>query len=292
MWSGGLAKTLIPPPIKSGVSRISVSAISSILKSYQPTLKLIGSKPSLVSKTYQPILKPSEVYQIDWIAFRLIDDIDWHWYQQDHIRFCGKYRQFEAGERVEDEIKLLVTEVKNDIEWKQYKQEPNALIESKYVFRCLYVCNKKLQSSCHIIHQSEFENKYIEQLILNCRARWQDSIEKFELGIQLLLKKDYEGNFLNSYTAKLMVKRCFQIWTTITREQISRGLALTEMGQEYLDQQLADIQAQKVIQKADGEAWKVVKEQGLTPEPGQLLPQNGIEAAKKRAHQWKGTPLP
>jgi hypothetical protein len=64
------------------------------------------------------------------------------------------------------------------------------------------------------------------------------------------------------------------------------------MGQQYLDAQLADLQAQKVIQKADRESWKVVKEQGLRPQLGQLLPHKGLEAAKKRARQWKGRPLP
>lgn len=248
-----------------------MSAISSISKNHQPTFRF---KPNLGSKTYQPIRKPIEFTQIDWIAFRLTYDIDWRWYQQDNIRFCGHYCQFKEGERVKYEMSLLLTEVKNDIEWKQYKQAPNAVIESKYLFRCLYSDNNKFQESIHLIHHKELESNYLDDLILDYRRCGQDAIEKFELGIQVVFEKDYEGNFLNNYMAKLMVKRCKQIWHPITREQISRGLVLTEMGQQYLDAQLADLQ------------------EGTTPQLGQLLPQKGIEAAKKRAHQWKGSPLP
>ena len=269
-----------------------MSAISSISKNHQPTLKLIRLKPNLVSTTYQPLRKPIEFPQIDWIVFRLTYDINWRWHQQNNIRFCGNYHQFKEGERVKHEMSLLLTEVKNDIAWKQYKQEPYAVIEFKYLFRCLYFDKNKLQESIHLIHHNELESNYLDDLIVDYRRCWQDTIEKFELGIQVVLKKDYEESFINNYMAKLMVSRCLQIWHPITREQISRGLALTEMGQQYLDAQLADLQAQKVIQKADRESWKVVKEQGLRPQLGQLLPQKGLEAAKKRARQWKGRPLP
>jgi hypothetical protein len=267
-----------------------------ISKHYQPTLKLIASNPNSVSNTYQPFLKPSEVEQIDWIAFRLIDDIDWRWHQQDNIRFCGKDCHFKEGERVDykykNEMRLLLTEVKNDKEWKQRRQEPNARIESRYAFRCSYNYNNKLQHSYHLIEQSEFENNDLNQLISHYCYRWQDSVKKFELGIQVLPEKDYEEKFLNSYTVGLMVKRCFSIWSPIGRKGISRGLALTEMGQNYLDAQLAELEAQRVIKKADGKGWEVVEKQGLIPQPGQPLPQKGVEAAKKRAHQWQGTPLP
>lgn len=233
-----------------------------------------------------------ESHQINWIGFRLKNDTYWRWYQQCNIRFCGSYRKFEEGDTVEYEMKLLLTEVKNDIEWKFYKQKPDAVIESQYIFRCFYSDNNKLQDSSHIIHPSEFDNNYLNELTLAYCRRWYLPVEKMEIGIQIVIQENYDEKFLNSYTAKLMVKRCLQIWPSITREQISRGLALTEMGQQYLDAQLTNLQAQKVIHKeVDREHWKVVKEKGLTPQPGKLLPHKGVDAAKKKARQWKGTPL-
>lgn len=305
MWCGGLAKTLIPPPIEIGLSVHSVSATSLTLKSYQPNLTLVKTEPksyqplltsvktelTSLSKSYQPTVK-SQKTEVRYYRFMycLRQDLCWRWYNHPNIRFMGKWQNFQEGDEVKYAIsKFVLPEVRNDFKWRLGKLYPSAFIEHKYVFRCLYISNGEEKQYCEIIDDREREDKRIKDILNDCLARFRDSVIKFEVGIELLGETNCTSG---EYIRNLMLKRCLEIWPRVTREQINRGLALTEAGKKYVDSQIAELDAQKVIQKANRERWEVVNVNDITPQQGQLMPQIGVEAAKRRYYKWAGNPSP
>jgi hypothetical protein len=171
--------------------------------------------------------------------------------------------------------------------------KPNGKVfETLYIFRCLYIQNEEWQRFDQTIEQDEIAilNKFIK----SCSARFGSSVRKFQLGIQYYYEVDYgsapgKSAWLH-YTKDLMLKRCLEIWPRIKPDQIKRGLVLQKPGEHSVIGQIGALNAKKAIKKeGDGakERWVVVEPEALKPWGGELLPQSGIEAAKKRAYEWQ-----
>ncbi|MGA9379663.1 MAG: hypothetical protein WBV73_12920 [Phormidium sp.] len=173
------------------------------------------------------------------------------------------------------------------------EREPTAkIIETLYIFCCLYIQNGKWQRFEQNIGQ--YEISILDKLIKSCVDRFGSSVRKFELGIQYYYEIDYgsapgKSAWLH-YTKDLMLNRCLEIWPCIKPDQIKRGLALQKSGEDAVNGYIGALNAKKAIKKQEypaQESWIVVKPEALKRWRCELLPESGIEAARRRAHQWQ-----
>ncbi|MFB2895814.1 hypothetical protein ACE1CI_23140 [Aerosakkonemataceae cyanobacterium BLCC-F50] len=173
------------------------------------------------------------------------------------------------------------------------EREPTAkVIETLYIFCCLYIQNDKWQRFEQNIGQ--YELAILDKLIKSCVDRFGSSVRKFELGIQYYYEVDCGSAPGNSawlhYTKNLMLNRCLEIWPCIKLDQIKRGLALQKSGEASVKGHIGSLNAKKAINKqeyAAQESWIVVNREALKRRRCELLPESGIEAARRRAHQWQ-----
>ncbi|MEG3847229.1 hypothetical protein QT971_07375 [Microcoleus sp. herbarium19] len=217
--------------------------------------------------------------ELKWVYSRLSEG---YWYDNQKNERSGKML---------DLFDLFMTNL--ELEKRLNEIKPTAkFIETLYIFRCLYIKNNEWQRFDQTIEQSGLA--ILDKIINSCFARFGSSVRKFELGIQYYYEIDCglasgKSPWLH-YTTELMLKRCLEIWPKIKLDQIQRGLVLQKRGKHSVNGHIGSLNAKKAIKKegygAD-ENWVVVNPEALKPWRGELLPKSGIEAAKRRAHEWQ-----
>lgn len=254
---GGLAKLQIPSPISIGLTQSLDLPSYSITSNCPPTLKEVKIK-------------------LEWIYYRFREG---YWYENQNNEISDKTPNISRS-------KLEFSE-------RLREQEPTAkVIDTLYVFRCLYIQNNEWQRFDQTIEQ--YGLAILDKIINSCFDRFGSSVRKFELGIQYYYEVDCGSASGKSpwlhYTTDFMLKRCLEIWPKIKPDQIKRGLVLQKRGEQSVNGHIGSLNAKKAIKKegygAD-ECWVVVNPEALKPWRGQLLPKSGIEAAKRRAREWQ-----
>ena len=180
-----------------------------------------------------------------------------------------------------------------ELEKRLNERKPTAkVIETLYIFRCLYIKNNEWQRFDQTI--DPYESSILDKLIESCFARFGSSVKKFELGIQYYYEVDSGLDSGKSpwlhYTTDLMLKRCLEIWPKIKPDQIKRGLALQKRAEPSVNGHIGSLNAKKAIKKEGygaEERWVVENPEALKPWRGELLPKSGIEAARRRANEWQ-----
>lgn len=92
------------------------------------------------------------------------------------------------------------------------------------------------------------------------------------------------------HTKNLMLKRCLQIWQKLNQIQIRRGLALQQRGIYSVNHFIGLLNSTKAIKKQGkgvDAPWVVMDINSLKPDRSKLLPDRGVEAAKRRAREWQ-----
>jgi hypothetical protein len=223
--------------------------------------------------------------ELKWVYSRLSEG---YWYDNQKNERSGKML---------DLFEIFMTNL--ELEKLLRERKPTAkVIETLYIFRCLYIKNNEWQRFDQTIDQYEFY--ILDKLIESCFARFGSSVRKFELGIQYYYEFDCglasgKSPWLH-YTTDLMLKRCLEIWPKIKPDQIKRGLALQKRGEQSVNGHIGALNAKKAIKKEKEEKkegygadeyWVVENPEALKPWRGELLPKSGIEAAKRRAREWQ-----
>jgi hypothetical protein len=228
-----------------------------------------------ITSNCPPTLKQVKI-QLEWIYYRFGEG---YWYEnQNH------------------EISYYTPNISRyNLEFSERLREQNPtakVIETLYIFRCLYIKNNEWQRFDQTIDWYEFY--ILDKFIESCFARFGSSVKKFELGIQYYYEFDCglasgKSPWLH-YTRDLMLKRCLEIWPKIKPDQIKRGLALQKRGEPSVNGHIGSLNSKKAIKKEGygfDESWVVVNPEALKPWRGELLPKSGREAAKRRAHEWQ-----
>jgi len=87
-----------------------------------------------------------------------------------------------------------------------------------------------------------------------------------------------------------MLKRCLQIWQKLSQAQIRSGLALQQRGIYSVNGFIGALNSKDAIQKQGkgvDDPWVVMDINSLKPDGSKLIPDRGVEAAKRRAREWK-----
>jgi hypothetical protein len=214
-------------------------------------------------------------------------ELNWIYYRYSESYWYNTQTQEQSGKTLD----LFMPNLK--LEERLNEREPTAkVIETLYIFRCLYIQNNEWQRFDQAIDQ--YEHEILDKIINYCFDRFGSSVRKFELGIQYYYEVDCGSASGKSpwlhYTTDLMLKRCLEIWPKIKPDQIKRGLAVQKRGQQSVNGHIGALNTKKAIKKegygAD-ECWVVVNPEALKPRRGEFLPKSGIEAAKRRAHEWQ-----
>ena len=223
--------------------------------------------------------------ELKWVYSRLSEG---YWYDNQKNERSGKML---------DLFDLFMTNL--ELEKRLNERKPTAkVIETLYIFRCLYIQNNEWQRFDLTIEQSGLA--ILDKIINSCFDRFGSSVKKFELGIQYYYEFDCglasgKSPWLH-YTTDLMLKGCLEIWPKIKPDQIKRGLALQKRGEPSVNGHIGSLNAKKAIKKEKEEKkegygadeyWVVENPEALKPWRGELLPKSGIEAAKRRAHEWQ-----
>lgn len=228
-----------------------------------------------ITSNCPPTLKEVKI-KLEWIYYRFREG---YWYENQNNEISDKTPNISRSQL---EFSELLRE-----------QEPTAkVIDTLYVFRCLYLQNNEWQRFDQTIEQ--YGLAILDKIINSCFDRFGSSVRKFELGIQYYYEVDCGSASGKSpwlhYTTDFMLKRCLEIWPKIQPDQIKRGLVLQKRGEQSVNGHIGSLNAKKAIKKegygAD-ECWVVVNPEALKPWRGQLLPKSGIEAAKRRAREWQ-----
>jgi len=134
----------------------------------------------------------------------------------------------------------------------------------------------------------------LSKVVERCIENLSSNERKFDLEIREKYEVDYDSNSGKStwvkYTKSLMLKRCLQIWQKLNNAQIRRGLALQQSGIYSVNGFIGALNSAKAIQKQGKDAdapWVVMDINSLKPYRSKLLPDSGVEAAKRRAREWQ-----
>ncbi|MCL1474137.1 hypothetical protein [Argonema antarcticum] len=214
--------------------------------------------------------------ELEWVYYRLREG---YWYDNQKNEQSGKT--------------LNLSMANLGLEERLNERNPTAkIIETLYIFRCLYIQNNEWQRFDQTIEQ--YGLAMLDKIINSCFDRFGSSVRKFELGIQYYYEVDCgsapgKSAWLD-YTKDLMLKRCLDIWPSIKPAQIKRGLALQKSGEHSVNGHIGALNAKKAIKKQEygaEECWIVVVPEALKPSRSELLPESGIGAARKRAREWR-----
>jgi len=182
----------------------------------------------------------------------------------------------------------------NNMEENLHKYKQNAKISKAYLKKIFF---DKKNEKWHKLWDRRIEANDISTLtrvVERGIEKMSSNEEKFEIEIRYQDEEAYydssSGNsaWLN-YTMGLMLKRCLQIWTKLNNAQIIRGLALQQRGIYSVNGSIGSLNEKAIKKqgKGDDEPWVVVDINCLKPYGSKLIPYPGVEAAKRRAREWK-----
>jgi len=265
--------------------------LTSISRNYQLNWTSVTTNVKHLPNKYSANLNLQTMVKMEqpicWVIFRFPYQRSWRWHEQKNIWLFSKNHDFQENEEVKYGTNLLLPEIVNSLKLRLYKLNPTALIEHNYILRCSYINQKNEEQVDECIEDGDIWDKRLNEIIKDLLNAYKDCVVKFEIGIRVIYKI---SDVSESSTRNLMLKRCLEIWSGLNREQISRGLLLTETGKKYMDARIANMSNQGVIQKTVQEGWEIVDGHDLKPQMRRSLPPSGVKAAKLRAHQWAKNP--
>ncbi|MGK7905451.1 MAG: hypothetical protein AB4352_29415 [Hormoscilla sp.] len=175
-------------------------------------------------------------------------------------------------------------------------EETEKVIEDYLKLICLEKSNEKWQKKWgKVIVKDEINN--LDKIVIKYIEKFGVNQKKLEIEIRCQYDVDYESHESLSgesrwliHTTSLMLRRCLQIWQKLNKAQIIRGLALQQRGINYMNGLIGALNSKKAIQKQGkgvDAAWVVMDINSLKPDRSKILPVSGVEAAKRRAREWK-----